>query len=158
MKEKITRAFSREWRDRAENTNSHIGQIEGVKDLCFDFFEAGWLHGQGEEEEIQVSDDDFETWWNMYQKKRGKEKCIKKWSKLSAGEKKACIAATPAYVTSTPDVAYRKDPYTYLNNKSWHDEIINGNTKRTAEQQRQQRLDEAARIIARYAEEDRGFM
>jgi len=29
------------------------------------------------------------------------------------------------YVRSTPDVKYRKDPATYLNNESWKDEIIN---------------------------------
>jgi fatty acid-binding protein DegV len=74
--------------------------------------------------ETNLSFADFEIWWEMYDKKRGKEKCLKKWAKLTKQEREDCLNATPAYVASTPDKQYRKDPQTYLNNKSWNDEII----------------------------------
>ena len=35
----------------------------------------------------------------------------------------------PNYIDSTPDKSFRKNPMTYLNNKSWEDEIINKNTQ-----------------------------
>ena len=94
---------------------------------------------------------DFEEWWDLYDKKVERAKCEAKWKKLSTAEKRACIAATPVYVASTPDKQYRKNPQTYLNNKSWNDEIINYGTDNSKEQQRRQRLIEAADLFAEYA-------
>jgi hypothetical protein len=79
----------------------------------------------------------------MYGKKVDRKKCIKKWNNLSLNEKQLCLNATPAYVASTPDVAYRKNPLTYLNGECWNDEIIvknNGTNKPTTDQQRLERL------------------
>lgn len=81
----------------------------------------------------------FEEWWCSYAKKRGRKKAEAKWNKLSAEDRKACMNATPAYVASTPDPVYRKDPLTYLNGECWNDEIIQ---KQDNEQQRIQRLTE----------------
>lgn len=149
MNEKITKAFEGRWRikfNQALLNRASAGTFDEladyVKGLCLDFFQAAWLLNHAEE--VEIMDADFETWWNLYQKKRGKEKCMKKWAKLSQKDKQACIAATPAYVASTPDVTYRKDPYTYLNNSSWNDEIIprnNGNSKPTPEQQQNKLAD-----------------
>lgn len=87
----------------------------------------------------------FETWWDFYGKKRGRKKAEAKWNKLSLAEKVACMRATPAYVASTPDPVYRKDPLTYLNGECWNDEIIQ---KQNHEQQRVISLTEkAARIL-----------
>jgi hypothetical protein len=72
---------------------------------------------------------------------------MKKWTKLSLEEKQACIDATPTYVSSTPDVIYRKDPLTYLNGKCWNDEVY---FRTTPQQQQQQRLAEVAERIAGY--------
>lgn len=94
---------------------------------------------------------DFEEWWELYDKKVERAKCEVKWNRLSTEEKMACIAATPVYVASTPDKQYRKNPQTYLNNKSWNDEIINYGTDNNKEQQRRQRLIEAADLFAEYA-------
>lgn len=66
----------------------------------------------------------FDVWWDMYDLKCGKEKCQKKWEKLSPKEQAECLEATPAYVASTPDKQFRKRPLTYLNGKCWNDEII----------------------------------
>ena len=69
-------------------------------------------------------DESFELWWNMYEKKRGKEKCHKKWNRMSRNDREACIRATPSYVKSIEEKVYQKDPFTYLNNRAWEDEII----------------------------------
>lgn len=72
----------------------------------------------------------FEDFWNEYDKKRGdKEKIKKKWEKLKQSEKESIMEYIPNYKLSQPDKQYRKDPETFLNNKSWNDEIITDNGK-----------------------------
>jgi len=129
--QEITKAFEGRWRIKGANLPQDPEQI---KALCRDFFETGILLADGIE--VVDADSSFDQWWELYQKKRGKDKCLKKWQKLSQKDRQACLNATPAYVASTPDVNFRKDPYTYLNNKSWNDEIYFRNTKPTIEQQR----------------------
>jgi len=67
----------------------------------------------------------FEDFWIAYDKKVGRDKVEKKWDKLSLGEKEEIMEHVPAYVASTPEKKYRKQPMTYLNGKHWQDEIIN---------------------------------
>jgi len=74
---------------------------------------------------IQEVDDSFDKWWNLYNKKRGRVKCEKKWKRMSRKDREACLAATPAYVNSIEEKVYQKDPFTYLNQRGWEDEIIN---------------------------------
>lgn len=72
-------------------------------------------------EELLLS---FEKLWDMYQKKVGdKRKLLKKWSALKESEREAIMKHVPMYVESTPDKKYRKNLETYLNNRSWNDEI-----------------------------------
>lgn len=75
---------------------------------------------------VDFTDDDasFDVWWSLYAKKRSRKKCFTKWQRMSVRQRADCIRATPAYVESTPDKQYRKDPSTYLNNESYYDEII----------------------------------
>lgn len=69
--------------------------------------------------------EEFENFWNLYDKKRGdKNKIAKKFNSLTTKEKETIFATLPDYIRSTPDKKFRKDPSTYLNNKSWQDEII----------------------------------
>lgn len=87
----------------------------------------------------------FDTWWLLYGKKRGRKRAETKWNKLSLKDKMDCIAATPAYVASTPDIQYRCDPLTYLNGERWKDEIL---IPANNEQQRTIKLtSKAARIL-----------
>ncbi len=72
---------------------------------------------------ITVVNDEFEQWWNLYDKKRGKPKCLKKWQHMSKRDRLACIEATPRYVASVTAKVYQKDPLTYLNGRCWEDEI-----------------------------------
>ena len=53
-----------------------------------------------------------------------KEKIKTKWEKLKDSEREAIMNHLPLYKKSQPNKKYRKDPGTYLNNKSWNDEII----------------------------------
>lgn len=94
---------------------------------------------------FEGQNDSFEDWWQMYGKKRGKKKAKQKWDKLTVEQQTACLIATPAYVASTPDRTYRKDPLTYLHGECWNDEII---LKQNHEQQRANNLAaKAARIL-----------
>ena len=167
--EEIIKAFNNRWRiKRVANADvfDAIGSTYEtlIRSICRDFFEAGILLGEGycvdeivnpdagmiiykHDPIFDTADSGFSEWWELYNKKRGKEKCMKKWEKMSYEDRRACIEATPAYVASTEDKQFRKDPLTYLNGKCWNDEIIirqNGNNKPTAEQRR---IDKLADIL-----------
>jgi uncharacterized protein YdaU (DUF1376 family) len=83
----------------------------------------------------------FEDFWSDYDKKIGnKEKIKKKWDALSQKIKEEIIRYIPDYKASQPDKRFRKNPETFINNKSWEDEILqeqiisNGTTAKTNEQ------------------------
>jgi hypothetical protein len=68
---------------------------------------------------------DFEWFWNEYDKKVGdKQKLKKKWNKLTDIERQNAMNYIDLYKQSVPDKQFRKNPETFLNNKSWNDEII----------------------------------
>jgi hypothetical protein len=75
-------------------------------------------------EEAEKINLQFETFWNLYEKKFDRERCKTKWKNLTDLERLMCIEKVPDYVRSTPDPKFRKNPATYLNNKSWNNEII----------------------------------
>jgi len=67
----------------------------------------------------------FDSFWDLYEKKVGeRDKIIKKWEGLSDEDRKLIMDYIPKYKISQPDKKYRKDPQTFLNNKSWLDELI----------------------------------
>lgn len=67
----------------------------------------------------------FDDFWESYDKKVGlKEKIIKKWNKLTHKEKEAVMGYIPNYKLCQPEKQFRKNPETFLNNKSWNDELI----------------------------------
>jgi len=71
---------------------------------------------------------DFEWFWNEYDKKIGdKQKLKKKWNKLTDEERQNAMNYLDLYKQSVQDKQFRKNPETFLNNKSWNDEIINRN-------------------------------
>ncbi len=78
------------------------------------------------DKDINIS---FDTFWDLYNKKVGdKTKLIKKWESLKPKEREEIIAYLPAYIESTPDKKFRKNPSTFLNNQSWKDEILTDGT------------------------------
>ena len=66
----------------------------------------------------------FDDWWSLYDKKTGRAPCEEKWKRLKQDEKEAIMRHTEAYVAATPEIQYRKNPLTYLNQKSWNDEHV----------------------------------
>lgn len=66
----------------------------------------------------------FDSFWNLYDKKINREKCLSKWNRLSNKDKDAIFDHLPNYIASTPDKQYRKNPLTYLNNRGWDDVVI----------------------------------
>jgi uncharacterized protein YktA (UPF0223 family) len=66
----------------------------------------------------------FDRFWNIYDKKTSRDKCLTKFKKLKPEEMEKIFSTIEKYIESTPDKQYRKNPETYLNNKCWNDEII----------------------------------
>jgi hypothetical protein len=75
----------------------------------------------------EILDVKFEDWWLWYDYKISKDKAKKSWNKLNEQEKDLALRSVQAYVESTPDKSFRKHPTTYLNQKSFNDEIIKRN-------------------------------
>lgn len=68
--------------------------------------------------------DSFEKFWDLYDKKRNREKCMKMWKGLSNKDREDIMTYIPNYKLSQPDKQFRKDPLTFLNQKAWNDELI----------------------------------
>ena len=165
-KEQIDKAFEGRWRIKSAGLMElDTSLFHRIKELCFDFFKTGILLGEPEATnslaaEISLSDiidadidaNGFYFFWDAYDKKVGKTKAEKLWSRLTTAEKKACLDYIPAYKQAQPDKQYRKNPETFLRNKSWNDEIIfrNGTDK---QQQQRDRLAEVANRIAEYTKD-----
>lgn len=86
----------------------------------------------GEYQEAQVYPT-FEDFWEAYEKKVGRAKAEPKWDKLKQSEKEAIMEFIPKYKQAQPEKQYRQHPETFLNKKTWNDELIyktnTGNTK-----------------------------
>tara|TARA_R110000803_G_scaffold30644_1_gene68983 strand:- start:3051 stop:4073 length:1023 start_codon:yes stop_codon:yes gene_type:complete len=65
----------------------------------------------------------FEIFWNLYDKKNGKKKCLDKFLRIKKDDIDKIIENVQKYVRSTPNTKYRKDPLTYLNGEHWNDEV-----------------------------------
>lgn len=82
--------------------------------------------GNGREDARAAPNINFSVFWDLYDKKVGeKEKLEKKWLSLTDTEREKAIQQIPKYKLSQPEKKFRKNPETYLNNKSFNDEIIN---------------------------------
>lgn len=86
-----------------------------------------------EEEEVKEKEEEkkeykkipFEQFWALYDKKVGNQKELKKkWEDLSLKNQEKVLSHIPKYKLAQPDKQYRKNPKSYLNQKSWEDEII----------------------------------
>ena len=148
--EQIYSIFEYHWRKLNLDESRQITQA--IKYIAYEFFKEGVELGVGHEvEPIQPIKPtkpiqpitEFDTFWHLYDKRVGKQKCEKLWSRLTASEQASCIAYIPLYKQAQPDKQYRKNPETFLRNKSWNDEIIfNNNADRqpTIEQRRAAKL------------------
>lgn len=87
-----------------------------------------------EEEEVIEKEEEKETkieicptfndFWELYDKKVGKENSQLLWINLLQAEKETIMRYLPDYINSTPDIRFRKNPEKFLAQRSWNDEII----------------------------------
>lgn len=63
----------------------------------------------------------FEDFWNGYDKKVDRAKCLPKWKRLTQADRVSIMEILPTYLKANPDIKYRKNPATFLNNRSWED-------------------------------------
>lgn len=83
-----------------------------------------------EEEEEELTETEislwpsFEDFWKLYDKKTSRPKCEKLWSKIDHMAREQIMLHLTSYIPATPDKKFRKNPDTYLRNKSWYDEVI----------------------------------
>lgn len=157
--EQIQQAFEGRWRIKSEclecmEMYTHVNvrgviqsKLDHIKDFCHDFFRAGIMLAEGGREatysEVCDFNAPFEKFWNLYDKKVGRPKCEKLWSKLTMAERVACLNYIPLYKQAQPEKCYRKNPETFLRNKSWNDELIfknNGTNQPTIDEQRRDKL------------------
>ena len=68
--------------------------------------------------------DMFNDFWNRYNKKINRDDCLKKWKKLSIVDMQESLKMIDAYVRSTPEKKYRKNPATWIYQKGWRNEVI----------------------------------
>ena len=65
----------------------------------------------------------FSEFWDLYDKKVDSKKCEAKFKKLTKAEVELIFEKLPAYIASTPDKQYRKNPHGWLIGKCWNDEV-----------------------------------
>ena len=70
-------------------------------------------------------DNDFNLFWNKYNKKIDSKKCKDKFHKLSKTQVETILKVVDSYVAATSDVQYRKNPLTWLNGECWKDVEVN---------------------------------
>lgn len=106
-----------------------LGQGKGRKRAGKGQEKGSPINKEEEEEYINPSiiSLNFDAFWDLYDKKVGRPKCEKKWNSLSISEREEAMSYIAAYKLAQPDKQFRKNPETFLNQKSWNDEIISNN-------------------------------
>ena len=66
----------------------------------------------------------FIEFWNLYDKKIGKNKTETKWNNLSNKDRILIMEYVPKYIQARPDVTYRRNPEIFINKETWLDEIV----------------------------------
>jgi NACalpha-BTF3-like transcription factor len=86
----------------------------------------GWIENHNPIDK-EKRDKQFLEFWDLYGKKKDREKCKTKFKNLKDSDIELIFERLPAYTNSTPDLTYRKNPLTWLNGKCWNDEDYKGN-------------------------------
>ena len=123
---------------------------ETVRRIALQMYNEGYKVGKGETQENddtpdEITDRQFYTFWQLYDKKIALSPCLKVWRRLSKKDRREAILYAPLYVKAQPDKQFRKNPLTFLRQKAWKDELIPSQYA-TEEQQRRERTDEAERL------------
>jgi hypothetical protein len=106
--------------NQSDSIDTLIGSNEGtITPLIDTLIPNNKLLNSNNKEEIKKID--FSVFWNLYGKKKDTKKCIEKWEKLKPIERKQIIDCLPKYIKDTPDIKFRKNPLTFLNQNTWID-------------------------------------
>lgn len=89
------------------------------------------------ESKVKESVYEFEHFWNDYDKKTDKAKTQKKYAMIKEEDRIKIKDYLPKYKLSKPEKKYRKDPYSFLLNQSWENEIVDDIYKSQTTQQAQ---------------------
>lgn len=76
--------------------------------------------------------EEFEFFWESYDKRVGRKNAESAWKKLTKAEQRMALSRVKDYVASTPTVKYRKNPATWLNASGWEDQLKFDKPKATA--------------------------
>ena len=123
------RVFCYKMAHRLDNTVSRSPEINKIKQKRIDYVaDTKKLGAEDNTTHNNTIDNNtleqFNKFWLLYDKKINKPYCIKKWNKLKEEEHNNILTSLKAYIKATPDKQYRKHPATYLNNRTWEDEIV----------------------------------
>jgi hypothetical protein len=109
------------------------GYFDKTKDPSVDPCQGGSVGGykapsvQEKEKEkgkhsIESDEIEFNIFWNAYDKKVDRTKCLKAYLKLPKQIRGIIYDKATSYRLATPEVKFRKNPLTWLNGKCWEDE------------------------------------
>jgi uncharacterized protein YdaU (DUF1376 family) len=80
---------------------------------------------EGEDTSCEVLDElSFENVWSMYGRKGNRKTSLRRWDGLPKKAKQLAARHIPRYVAATPEVQFRKNFETYINQEAWNDQII----------------------------------
>ncbi len=82
-----------------------------------------------------ASEIEFEKFWDLYDKKTDKPKALLKWKNTTPEERILIFEYLPKYKESQPDKQFRKNPATFLHNRSWENEIVKSSNNATTQQE-----------------------
>lgn len=85
---------------------------------------TGHIPKQLNNETLKTINIEFDVFWDLYDNKQDRKACEPKWVNLTNKERVDIIEYIPKYIESQPDKQFRKHPKTFLNNRSWENEII----------------------------------
>ena len=114
--------------DRYDNSHAEICQMQHELDVAHDELDKlkkAYDNLKSKLDEVDLAtDDDFERWWKLYDKKRGKKQTKAYWLKnIKSEDLDDIVKNTILYVLNT-DKNFRKDAIRYLRNECWNDEVI----------------------------------
>ena len=81
------------------------------------------IKGKEIKEKEKKLKEQFEQFWDLYDKKTDRKNCLKKFKSLKESEIQLILEHVPKYVQANKDRQYRKNPLTYLRGECWNDEI-----------------------------------
>ena len=119
-------------------SNSEITSKFNIPTLWRKAEEIWSLRTKEERKQIEkrdtVSDSEKEAlwgaFWNNYDKKVGTNKAKDKFMSIAYSELEVIVEAAYKYAKSTPEVQYRKNPITWLNQKCWLDSLPEDGNKK----------------------------